>query len=702
MPPAKGVDKVVIKAAPSQAPQVAVGDEVTVHYVGRVLGGHVFDSSRAREKEFNFVLGAGGVIKGWEEALPMMKVGETAKVVVDPELGYGKKGMPPKIPPDATLEFEIEVLSSCKPIEKEVIEESDSNVVAKEEDYVRINLVVKDLDGNVRDDYFQSNMLELYMGHHNAKMEADGTWRAGALLKKLVEQMVLNEKASFKVHEPIMDRHGNKPFWGDGAVELEIKLLVIGRDEDVTGDGGVTKHKLSEGQGYEKATDGANLTFHYRITKKMIAGGGVREKTTAQGPSPERDVNSQKKSDRLNYDKWDQLVISDDGEIIENIPPRAQRALDDAEAAKKSREGASSVYFSTWGSDKPASIIVGFGETCEGLEDALMTMKQGEHSVFTIREDYGFAAHDGQPPCEGLPSDCPLVFEVQLISIGKGLEHWNLSSEDKKREGLRKRLRGNEFYKREQYRRALKLYDPLVSKTGYFMKMPQRPSQAAKAQREAAEIAGHKIHNVANAVAHAQNAPDTEEEKQLKLELQLPSLLNIAACKFKLGDMRRAIESCDRALDLDARCEKAFYRRAQAHSSKADFDLARKDLQQLLQISPDNSEAKRELAKLQKLEEQAKRKEKKTFGGIFNKTLSEDQEAEASQPPAGSDAASSSSQRVVEPRLVEQKDFDVSPDPTRAQVKSIKKFAIPLPDVAPKVRIAGIYGGDGDDGDDDA
>eukprot|EP00960_Hanusia_phi_P023588 695800-Hanusia_phi.AAC.4 len=88
--------------------------------------------------------------------------------------------------------------------------------------------------------------------------------------------MVLNEKASFKVHEPIMDRHGNKPFWGDGAVELErfpwqIKLLVIGRDEDVTGDGGVTKHKLSEGQGYEKATDGANLTFHYRITKKMIA-----------------------------------------------------------------------------------------------------------------------------------------------------------------------------------------------------------------------------------------------------------------------------------------------------------------------------------------------------------------------------------------------------------------------------------------------
>uniref|UniRef100_A0A7S4JGE5 peptidylprolyl isomerase n=1 Tax=Guillardia theta TaxID=55529 RepID=A0A7S4JGE5_GUITH len=697
----KGVEKVVIKAAPSQARQVCVGDEVSVHYVGRVHGGHVFDSSRAREKEFNFVLGAGGVIKGWERGLPMMKVGETARLVIDPELGYGKKGMPPKIPPDATLEFEIEVLNSCKPIEKEVVEESESNVVAKEEDYVRINLVVKDLEGNVRDSYFQDNTLELYMKHHVAKMETNGTWRAGALLKKLVEQMVLNEKASFKVYEPIMDKHGNKPFWGDGAVELEIKLAVIGRDEDVNGDGGVVKHKMSEGQGYEKGTDGANLAFHFRIMNKLIPGGRVREKTSEGELHQHQHAN--KRNDCLSYDKWDQLVISDDGDIIDSVPPQAQRALEDAEAAKKSRENDSAVYFSTWESGKPASIIAGFGETCEGLEDALMSMKQGEHSVFTIREDYGFAAHDGQPPCEGLPGDCALIFEIQLISIGKGLEHWNLSYEEKQREGLRKRMRGNEFFKQEKYRRALKLYDPLVSKTGYFMKMPQRPSQAAKAQREAAEIAGHKIHNVANAVAHAQNAPDTEDEKALKLELQLPSLLNIAACKFKLGDMRGVIDACDQALDLQPRCEKAFYRRAQAHAAKADFDLARNDLQQLLQISPDNAEAKREMAKLQKMEDEARRKAKKAFGGIFKKGLSE--EGEEEQRSEGGDAssspaASSSSQRVLEPKIVEQRDFEVEPNPTRAQVKSIKKFQIPLPDVAPKVRIAGMYGGDdGDDGD---
>ncbi|EKX54750.1 hypothetical protein GUITHDRAFT_160512 [Guillardia theta CCMP2712] len=663
----KGVEKVVIKAAPSQARQVCVGDEVSVHYVGRVHGGHVFDSSRAREKEFNFVLGAGGVIKGWERGLPMMKVGETARLVIDPELGYGKKGMPPKIPPDATLEFEIEVLNSCKPIEKEVVEESESNVVAKEEDYVRINLVVKDLEGNVRDSYFQDNTLELYMKHHVAKMETNGTWRAGALLKKLVEQMVLNEKASFKVYEPIMDKHGNKPFWGDGAVELEIKLAVIGRDEDVNGDGGVVKHKMSEGQGYEKGTDGANLAFHFRIMNKLIPGGRVREKTSEGELHQHQHAN--KRNDCLSYDKWDQL-----GDIIDSVPPQAQRALEDAEAAKKSstlcyqRERFCSVLLNMGVKLKFRS----FGETCEGLEDALMSMKQGEHSVFTI-------------------------------SIGKGLEHWNLSYEEKQREGLRKRMRGNEFFKQEKYRRALKLYDPLVSKTGYFMKMPQRPSQAAKAQREAAEIAGHKIHNVANAVAHAQNAPDTEDEKALKLELQLPSLLNIAACKFKLGDMRGVIDACDQALDLQPRCEKAFYRRAQAHAAKADFDLARNDLQQLLQISPDNAEAKREMAKLQKMEDEARRKAKKAFGGIFKKGLSE--EGEEEQRSEGGDAssspaASSSSQRVLEPKIVEQRDFEVEPNPTRAQVKSIKKFQIPLPDVAPKVRIAGMYGGDdGDDGD---
>ena len=152
-----------------------------------------------------------------------------------------------------------QVLSSCKPIEKEVVEESDSNVVAKEEDYVRINLVVKDLEGNVRDSYFQENTLELYMKHHVAKVHAsidislprllfammrcvDGDERdvegrcaaqkacgTGSCMMddssglRVLHQMVLNEKASFKVYEPIMDKHGNKPFWGDGAVELEVE-----------------------------------------------------------------------------------------------------------------------------------------------------------------------------------------------------------------------------------------------------------------------------------------------------------------------------------------------------------------------------------------------------------------------------------------------------------------------------------------------
>jgi hypothetical protein len=220
---------------------------VAVHYEGRLKSnGGVFDSSRERGREFVFMLGAGGVIRGWELGLQQMHVGEVAKLVCPPELAYGKKGMaeadagPPgsekryKVPPNATLEFEIEVLNACQPILKDVLVETESNVCPKEGDYVRFHMIVKGADGTVRDDYFGQRPLELYMKDHVAKSEIDGKWKAGNLLKKLVEQMCLYEKAAFTVHEGIIDKYGNKPFWAkdDAPVTFELDLRVIGTGTD--------------------------------------------------------------------------------------------------------------------------------------------------------------------------------------------------------------------------------------------------------------------------------------------------------------------------------------------------------------------------------------------------------------------------------------------------------------------------------------
>jgi FKBP-type peptidyl-prolyl cis-trans isomerase len=105
--PLKAEDLVVGKGAEAKA-----GDTVTVHYVGTLTDGKEFDASRKHgDKGFEFQLGAGRVIKGWDQGVAGMKVGGKRKLTIPPGLGYGARGAPPVIPPNATLVFEVELLA---------------------------------------------------------------------------------------------------------------------------------------------------------------------------------------------------------------------------------------------------------------------------------------------------------------------------------------------------------------------------------------------------------------------------------------------------------------------------------------------------------------------------------------------------------------------------------------------------------------
>jgi FKBP-type peptidyl-prolyl cis-trans isomerase len=117
-PTAKGEVKTTISGVKYETikegtgPTAKAGQRLTVHYVGTLDDGRKFDSSRDSGKPFPVEIGTGKVIKGWDEAIPGMKVGEVRKLTIPPTAGYGAQGSGERVPPNATLHFEVELISA--------------------------------------------------------------------------------------------------------------------------------------------------------------------------------------------------------------------------------------------------------------------------------------------------------------------------------------------------------------------------------------------------------------------------------------------------------------------------------------------------------------------------------------------------------------------------------------------------------------
>ncbi|KAI3833807.1 hypothetical protein MKX03_011372, partial [Papaver bracteatum] len=234
------------------------GDEVEVHYTGTLLNGTQFDSSRDRGTPFKFKLGQGQVIKGWDLGIKTMKKGENAIFTIPAELAYGEAGSPPTIPPSATLQFDVELLSwssvkdICKDggIVKKVLTEGEKWENPKDLDEVLVNYEARLEDGSV---VSQSEGVEFVV--------RDGYFCPA--LEKAVRTMKKKEKVLLTVKPQYGFGEKGRPASGQEAAVPPNATLLISLEllswkivTEVTPDKKVIKKILKEGEGYEKPNDG--------------------------------------------------------------------------------------------------------------------------------------------------------------------------------------------------------------------------------------------------------------------------------------------------------------------------------------------------------------------------------------------------------------------------------------------------------------
>ncbi|EHA99829.1 FK506-binding protein 4 [Heterocephalus glaber] len=290
--------------------------------------------------------------------------------------------------------------------------------------------------------------------------------------------------------------------------------------------------------------------------------------------------------------KGEDLTEDEDGGIIRRIQTRGEgySRPNDGAIVEVTLEG---YYKDQLFDQREVRFEVGDGESQDlpcGLEKAIQRMEKGEHSIVYLKPSYGFGSV-GKEKFQ-IPPNAELRYEIHLKNFEKAKESWEMNSEEKLEQSTIVKERGTVYFKEGKYKQALLQYKKIVSWLEY-------------------------------------ESSFSDEEAQKAQALRLASHLNLAMCHLKLQAFSAAIESCNKALELDNNNEKGLFRRGEAHLAVNDFDLARADFQKVLQLYPSNKAAKTQLAVCQQRIRKQLAREKKLYANMFERLAEKENKAKA-------------------------------------------------------------------------
>lgn len=281
------------------------------------------------------------------------------------------------------------------------------------------------------------------------------------------------------------------------------------------------------------------------------------------------------------------ITEDEDGGII-------RRIITKGEGYSKPNEGAA-VEVTVQGTcnehvfdERELKFEIGDGESFNlpsGVEKAIMAMEQGEEALFTIKPKYGFGSAGNAK--FNIPGGATLQYKIKLAAFEKAKESWEMNTTEKLEQSSIVKEKGTQYFKEGKYKHASVQYKRIVSWLEH------------------------------------ESGLSEEDEKKAKA-LQLAAHLNLAMCYLKLQEPNKALEHCDKALELDASNEKALFRRGEALFGMNEFERARDDFQKVVQLYPANKAAKNQVLLCQKRIKEQHEKDKRIYANMFQKFAERD------------------------------------------------------------------------------